>query len=173
MRDGTRLSRREFVALGTGASVMALAREAGAAPKFPLGVFASSPDETAELRAYADRKGFGRLTLVEGLLADIPVMRRVPVVVCNMPHWWLQTLWFTSQRIFYDENAERRQLSYTTRRYSMTTLAASARELDSDDGIARLLAAVGATAANPGYAVATVGNGAVMRDYLVELRLEN
>lgn len=168
------MSRREFAEMAAGGMTVTLAADsASAAPKFPNGVFATSPDDTVELRAYADRKGFGRLTLVEGLLADIPVMRRVPVVVCSMPHWWLQTLWFTSQRIFYDENAERRQLTYTTRRYSMTTLAASARDLESDLGIARLLDAVGASAVNPGYAVATVGNGAVMRDYLVELRLES
>ncbi|MFN7978227.1 MAG: hypothetical protein U0P30_08835 [Vicinamibacterales bacterium] len=171
MRDRWRLSRREFAALAAGA-IAALPVPSEAAPKFPLGVFATSPDDTVELRAWAGRKGWGGLALGEGLLADIPVMRRVPVVVCNLPHWWLQTLWFTSQRIFYDENAERRQLSYTTRRYSMTTLAANPRGPDTDDGVAKLLAAVGATDANPGYLVTTISNGAAVRDYLVELRPE-
>lgn len=171
MRSGMRLSRRDFVALGAGLPVLA-GRTVGATPTLPIGVFATSPDDTVELRAYAERHGYGQLTLVEGLLADIPVMRRVPIIVCNKPHSRLQTLWFTSQRIFYDETAERRALVYTTRRYSMTALAASASDLESDARIARLLSAVGASATNPGYAVATIGNGAVVREYLVELRLD-
>ncbi len=171
MRNGTRLSRREFVALGTGAGV-ALARVANAAPKFPVGVFVSSPDETIELRAYADHHGFGRLRLAQGLLADIPAVRRIPVVLCNMPNWWLQTMWMASQRIFYDDSAERRQLVYTARRYSVSAVGASAHELDDSGGIAKLMAAVGADDANPAYVVVALTNGHVVRDYLVELRPE-
>lgn len=171
MRDGTRLSRREFVTLGTGVGV-ALARAANAAPKWPVGVFVSRPDETVELRAYADHHGFGRLRLAHGLLADIPAVPRVPVVLCNLPNWWLQTMWMASQRIFYDDGAERRQLVYTARRYSVSAVGASVRELDAPDGIAKLMAAVGADDANPAYVVVALTNGHVVRDYLVELRPE-
>lgn len=170
-RDG-RLSRREFVALGSGAGV-AVTRAANAAPKLPVGVFVSSPDETIELRAYADHHGFGRLRLSQGLLADIPTVSRVPVVLCNLPNWWLQTMWLASQRIFYDDSAERRQLVYTARRYSVTAIGASVRELETAEGIAKLMAAVGADDANPAYVVVALSNGHVVRDYLVELRLES
>ncbi len=169
MRAAARLSRREFVALGTGAGV-AVARAAHATPKFPTGVFVASPDETVELRAYADHHGFGRLRLAEGLLADIPALPRVPVVLCNLPSWWLQTVWLTSQRIFYDDDAERRSLVYTARRYSVTAIGVSVRELDDIAGMTKLMAAVGADAANPAYLVVALANGHVVRDYLVELR---
>lgn len=168
MQRPSRLSRREFAAVALGSAAVAV--PVGAAPKLPVGVFVASPEETVELQAYAGHHGFGRLTMAEGLLADIPVVDRVPMLVCNLPHWWLQTLWFASQRIFYDDNAERRQLNYTVRRYSMTTLAATARALGDPDGVTRLLRAVGATEANPGYVIASVSNGAVERDYLAEVR---
>jgi hypothetical protein len=169
MWAGARLSRRELLSLGTGAMALA-ASSANAAPKFPVGVFVSSPDETIELRAYADHHGFGRLTLAQGLLADIPAVPRIPVVLCNLPTWWLQTMWLASQRIFYDDTAERRQLNYTARRYSVTAIGASVRELNDAAGIAKLMNAVGASEVNPAYVVVALTNGHVVRDYLVELR---
>lgn len=170
MRAATRLSRREFAALAAGGAAAFGSRVARAAPKLPFGVFVSSPEDTVELRAYADHHGFGRLTLAQGLLADIPAVPRIPVVLCNMPGWWLQTMWLASQRIFYDDVAERRQLTYTMRRYSVSAIGASVRELNEPAGIAKLLAAVGASDANPAYVVVTLTNGHVVRDYLVELR---
>lgn len=165
-----RLSRREFAAMALAGAGAPPAAAAAAAPKFPVGVFIANPDETVELEAYADHHGFGRLRMSYGLLGDIPVVEQAPVVVCNLASWWLQTVWFTSQRIFYEDAAERRQLSYTVRRYSMTTVAAIVRGLDDDKGVARLMAAVGANRTTPGYLVATISNGAVVRDYLGEVR---
>lgn len=170
MRAAARLSRREFAVFAAGGAAALGSRVVLAAPKLPVGVFVSRPEDTVELRAYADHHGFGRLRLSEGLLADIPAVPRIPIVLCNLPNWWLATMWLASQRIFYDDGAERRQLTYATRRYSITAVGASVRELDDPDGIAKLMMAVGASDANPAYVVVALTNGHVVRDYLVELR---
>lgn len=167
----SRLTRRAVLSSlsGVGAAMAAIPTS-GRAQSFPDGLLVQEHDSLVEVGAYAELRSNGRLRMAFGTLEDVVAVARVRMVVCNLGQWTLGAVWVTSRAIFADERAERRQLPYVVNRVSVRTTRNRVADLEERRAITRLLAAVGAGPANPGYAVFTVGNGPVTRNYLVELQ---
>lgn len=165
------VTRRAVLSVLGAVPAMAATARPSRAQRFPDGLLVQEHDDLLEVGTFAELRGNGRLHMAFGSFEDIPAVARVRMVVCNLGQFELGAVWVTSRAIFDNEHAERRQLAYVINRVSIRTTRNRVAALEGSASIGRLLTAVGAGAGNPGYAVFTVANGPVTRNYLVELRL--
>lgn len=169
----TRLSRRQFAAAAIGGAGAALPALAGAAQPYPEGLLIYDGEEFMELAAYASMLPSGLLTMSFGKVDEIPVADRVPMLICNLGMWHVGTVWFTTRRAFDDSRAERRRLTFALNRMNMRTTRLRIKSLEDAPAMQGLMKSVKAGPDNPAYAAFAVTNGAIVRHYLVEMRLDD
>lgn len=163
------LTRRAFGCTALGGFVAALPAAAAAQP-YPDGLLIYDGEEFLELAAYASQQRSGVLAMSYGTVEEIPAVDRVPMLICNLGMWQVGTVWFTTRRIFDDDRAERRRLSFALNRMNMRTTRLRIRALEDAKATLDLMKSVKASPDNPAYAVFAVSNGTVVRHYLVEMR---
>lgn len=167
-----RLSRRRFGAVTLGGFGAVLPAPAGAIQgPYPDGLLIYDGEEYVELAAYASLHPSGLLRMAFGTVDEIPVVERIPMLICNLGMWSVGSAWFTSRRIFDDGRAERRRLTFALNRMNIRTTRLRIKSLEDAGALQDLMHGVKAGPDNPAYAVFAVTNGAIVRHYLVQMRL--
>lgn len=137
--------------------------------QYPEGLLLVDDDGPQELGAYAVLRPNGRLTMAFGTRDDILAAPRIPMIVCNLGLWPVGAVWVTSDAIFEDARAERRQLPFSVNRASVRTTRLRIGALEDPANIRRLAHAIGAGPGRSVYAVFTTSNGPMTRHYLVRI----
>jgi hypothetical protein len=133
------------------------------------GVFVHAGTEPIALMVFADRIRNGQMRFSNGSLEDVPIVERVVRVLCSLPNWRPTTVWLSTTRVFRDEFAERRQLTFAVRPLNIYALEMRVNGVEKPEDVQRLLKAVGATADDPAILFITLDSNGVTRDYLVQI----
>src|SRR4030095_15339804 len=116
------------------------------------GVFIGTPHGPIELTAYAEVASNGRLRMAKGSRENIPTLSEIQRVLCNLPNFEPGAIMISSQDIFIDEKAERREIRFAVRRLNITALELRVEDLERKDRLAQLVQGVGASETSPAYA---------------------
>jgi hypothetical protein len=129
-----------------------------AQPRYVDGVFAQSPNGPIELIAYAEMSGSGLLRLSHGFMEDVPTLRAGCRVLVSLPSWKPVGAILSTEAIFVDHRAERRDLRASIR--SLNIYAADLEFKDLADGnlAARMLKGIKASGDMPAFVFVIVAN---------------
>jgi hypothetical protein len=122
-----------------------------------------------ELIAYAEARSTGVLQMQRGTLEDAPLIHEVVSVLTSIPHWRPRAVSVTTEKIFRDEQAEQRTLSFAVNQLNVYALGVRIVDLEKRTTIDRLLRAVDASANNPGYAFIHMESSGYIRYYPMRL----
>jgi hypothetical protein len=136
------------------------------------GVFVGTPEGPVELIAYADSIPNGQLRLVRGSWEDVPTVDTVQRILCSLPNWKPVSVWMSSEAIFRDEYAERRQLAWAQRMLNVYTMEIRVKDLENPTRVSDLIRQVKATDDTPAYAFVMVHANGTGRYYPVRLRAQ-
>ena len=107
--------------------------------------------------------------MAQGALEDAPALREIGGVLVSLPSFQVRYVFVTTAEIFRDFRAERRQLPIATQQLSVYAVHVRVADLESRGKIEALLRAVGASAANPGYAFVGIESYGYLRYYPIRL----
>jgi hypothetical protein len=130
----------------------------GAQSRYVDGVFVQAPSGPIELIAYAEMSGGGLLRLSHGFMEDVPTLRAGCRVLVSLPSWKPVGAILSTEAIFVDYRAERRDLRASIR--SLNIYAADLEFKDLADGVlaARMLKSVRAFGDTPAFVFVIVAN---------------
>ena len=151
---------------------LSVAAANGHAQRYIDGVFVYDGGAPIELLAYATPLSSGRMELAQASFDDVPVMNQVRGVLCSIPNWKPVRVWVASMTAFRNDRAERRQLRFQVRQINIYASELRVPDLESPAGIARLVKQVHASPENPLLMFVTMTSQQVVREYVVQLSMD-
>jgi hypothetical protein len=142
---------------------------AGSQTAYVPGVFVAASYGPVELIAWAEVATSGQLRMARGTIDDVPTIRDVKGVLCNLPNWKPTVVVLATDRVFSDERAERRQLPFSIRTINLTAVEMRIADLERTDRVAKLLRDIRATEQSPAYLFIGIGSNGLGRYYPVRL----
>ena len=139
---------------------------------YVAGVFVGTPDGPIELTAYAEAATNGQLRMTKGSLENVPTLSTVQRILCNLPNWQPGGVFVSTQQIFQDERAERRELQFAVRRLNISALEVRVENIERKDRLAELVRSVGASEKSPAYVFIVMATNGLSRFYPFRVRLD-
>lgn len=154
------------------AMVWALTHAALAAQQsgYQPGVFVGTAHGPIELTAYAEVARNGELRMAKGSLGNIPELSDVQTILCNLPNWQPGAIFVSTQAIFSDERAERRDVRFALRRLNISALELRVEDIERKDRLAELVRSVGASDESPAYVFVVMATNGLNRLYPFRVR---
>jgi hypothetical protein len=135
-------------------------------------VFVGTSHGPIELTAYAEVATNGQLRMAKGSLGNIPALSDVQLILCNMPNWQPGAIFVSTQEIFRDERAERREVRFALRRLNISALELRVEDIERKDRLAELVRSVGASEESPAYVFVVMTTSGLNRLYPFRVRQE-
>ena len=145
-----------------------VARQSGYQP----GVFVGTLHGPIELTAYAEVATNGQLRMAKGDLGNIPALSDVQLILCNLPSWQPGAIFVSTQEIFRDERAERREVRFALRRLNISALELRVEDIERQDRLAELVRSVRASDTSPAYVFIVMTTNGLNRFYPFRVRVE-
>ena len=142
-------------------------------PRFVPGVWVSTPDGPLELIAFAELRSNGTFVMSSGTLEDVPSIRPHATlrVVTSLANWAPIGVLVSSESIFRERYAERRNLTYAGRKLNVYSHELRVVDLESEESVARLFKLVRASDETPGFAFVIMDSSGIRRYYPVRLTI--